>query len=274
MPDTRLPRIDARAETLIRIYAQADRELRKIIRDATARGAEGTAGYFKRQRRKVRGILRALERTNVEMVPSVIRDAYGAAAEATDAVTGHLGEFEFAGPHEGAVAVMAAAMDQRLTGAIRTVGRSTDDVFRRIGTGEVAQGLARGDTRRATSMRMRQRLADEGLTAFVDRRGARWKLATYTEMVARTTTREAVSVASVNRLQEQGLDLVTLSTHANSCPICLPYQGQTYSLSGTSGRYGRIPQAAYPPIHPRCRHVLTPAAASFEQFERELGLSG
>jgi hypothetical protein len=74
----------------------------------------------------------------------------------------------------------------------------------------------------------------------------------------------------VRRMNELGRDLVQWSSHPNSCPVCLPYNGNTYSLSGRDKQYPKA--TLLPPGHPRCKHVLTPSTVSFERFERELGL--
>lgn len=53
-----------------------------------------------------------------------------------------------------------------------------------------------------------------------------------------------------------GTDLVQMSAHENACPLCAPYQGRVYSLSGKSRKYPPIPQAffTYGAIHEGCMH--------------------
>lgn len=266
--DERLPP-DRTAERLAAIYAAAERQLRSMIRGAQARGAVGTAGYFSRQHARVVAVQARLRAANRALVPQLARDAYEPAVHAARAA------FDvpesFAGVHEDAVTAIAQALGHRLDGAVRTVGREADDVFRRIGLEETGGGFARGDTGRAVAARIRSRLADEGVTAFVDRRGRRWRLETYAAMVARTTAREAATLGTVNSMLEMGEDLVKVSDHDTQTPLCERFEGKTYSLTGKSGRYPRI--SAYPPFHPNCQHVLLPAPVAFEEWERELGLA-
>lgn len=124
----------------------------------------------------------------------------------------------------------------------------------------------------------RLRNAAGGVTGFVDKAGKRWQLGKYAEMVVRTTTREAVSHGTANRMLDAGYNVVTISAHANPCPLCAQYDGNTYYLTqpdlNTVGEdtASHPTLDIYPPFHPNCRHVLTPAAATFAQFEEAVGL--
>lgn len=266
MPEERIPG-DATADALVAIYRKVERELRHIVRDAARRGATGTSIYFARQRQAIQKRLTVLRAANSELVPRVVLDSYIPAAQATGDVIG-ADPFTFAGPHEQQVSVLVRSLNGDLEGAIREVGRQANDAVRRAGLEEVAAGVARGEARRATSARLRQRLADEGTTALIDRGGRRWNLAVYSAMTVRTTSREAASVAVVERSKEEGIDLLTWSSHANPCPLCAPLDGRTFSISGRDGRFPRLEFT--PPRHPNCRHVLTVAAATFEDFMQAL----
>jgi hypothetical protein len=114
-----------------------------------------------------------------------------------------------------------------------------------------------------------QGLLDQGQTAFVDRRGRKWRLDSYAEMVARTTTREAASVATINTCDEFGLDLVRISTHSPTCELCAPLQGKVYSISGNDDRYPMLTDERRPPIHPNCRHVLAPYVRELDDDAEE-----
>jgi len=110
---------------------------------------------------------------------------------------------------------------------------------------------------------------DKGQTAFVDRLGRKWRLDTYAEMVARTTTREAASVATLNTCQEYGQDLVRITVHYPTCEICAPLQGKVYSISGNDDRYPKLTDERRPPIHPHCRHVLAPYVRELDDNAEE-----
>lgn len=267
-----MPRLasDRSGELLIAVYAKAERDLRAIVRAAIRRGATGTAAYFDQQRRSAHKAISELGARTPALAGAAILGSYSAGSESTARALG--AEAGFTGIDRSAVEVAAHALTGTLQGSLVQVGRSVDDAFRRVVLGEVTQGLARGDTRRAVSSVVARRLLEEGTTGFVDRAGRRWRLDVYSRMAVRTTTRAAVTQGVVNRLEALGEDLVQWSSHANPCPVCEPFDGNTYSLSGDDDRY---PEATLlPPGHPNCRHVLIPARASLADFERELGIAG
>ena len=68
--------------------------------------------------------------------------------------------------------------------------------------------------------------------------------------------------AVVDTLMANGWDLVKMSEHEDSCPICYPYQGRVYSLSGNSDEYPYLYDTGwneeFQNFHPNCRHYLEP----------------
>jgi len=75
-------------------------------------------------------------------------------------------------------------------------------------------------------------------------------------MVARTTTREAMTQGTVNRLQEHGIQLAQVSAHSAE-DFCRYYENTIVSLDGPHPIYPPISAInGGPPFHPRCVHVL------------------
>lgn len=106
-------------------------------------------------------------------------------------------------------------------------------------------------------------LQHEGVTGFEDRAGRRWKLSTYSRMVARTTSREAVSIATRNRLVEVKRPAVQISDHDTETPLCEIYEGKTFTLDRkVEDRYPLL--KVLPPFHPNCKHVMHPATGSLD----------
>jgi hypothetical protein len=84
-------------------------------------------------------------------------------------------------------------------------------------------------------------------------------------MVARTTTREAMSAGMQGRMRETGQQLITISSHNTSTPLCQEYEGKTFALPDTVVEgYDTID--TLPPFHPNCLHVATPAEGNVERF--------
>lgn len=248
----RRPEPDRSAAILVALYEEAARRIKAELRKALRAGKTDAAANL-RAIGKLERILADL-RLNSEGLPlRVVTDAYLAAIQWID---DRLGEetppaeriFTAGSAHRDAVEVIALELDRKLQRAVRTVGRRAQDTFRQAGLEEVGTGLARRQRTRETARQLSKRLEDEGLTAYVDTLGRRWKLDVYSRMVARTTAKEAVTVATSSRLLENGRDLVTISSHAHKRDICTPFDGKTFSLTGTTRGYPRATKL--PPYHP------------------------
>ncbi len=160
--------------------------------------------------------------------------------------------------HREAVSAIVQEMQRTTDFALAQIGRRAKDVFRRVGVEEVAKGIAEGKTRVEVSREIKQRLVAEGKPVFKDALGREWELDRYSEMVARTTTREAASQGTINRLREHGIQLAQVSSH-NAADFCIYYEGVVVCIEGTHPVYPPISAInGGPPFHPNCVHVLTP----------------
>ena len=144
------------------------------------------------------------------------------------------------------------------------VGRRTDDPFRRRGLSAVAQGEAEGNLRKQ-NFKLVEDLRRDGITAFVDKAGRRWRLHTYAAMVTRTTARQAEVLAVLT--QDPKHDLYTIKGVDDPCGLCAPYQNRVYSKSGTDQDFPPLADAfgkidpfggetltnTWLNIHPNCR---------------------
>lgn len=255
-------------DALIRIYQDAEAQLAREVTAAVASGKLGTASYRRQQLAQVQALLVKLQADTAPKATAVLQASYtdGLKIAQLADVSGAL-----SGIHTEAVEVLADNLSARLGNGITNVGRQVEDVFRKEGLRISGQQLAAGNTRLQASKQLTESLADQGIRAFTDVAGREWGLSRYTEMVLRTTTREAVSLGTKNRLIEGGIDLVTWDSTGESCPICDPLDGQTFSLTGATEGYDVIEEM--PPIHPNCECVITPASTTFEELEAALGLS-
>lgn len=110
-------------------------------------------------------------------------------------------------------------------------------------------------TRRQLSQQIIRRLTDEGITGIQYANGRTAKLDTYTEMVARSQTGNASRQAHMSRLQEYGRDLVLISQHYPVSPLCEPWQGRVFSISGDSDNYPSLEEAISGGLyHSNCKH--------------------
>jgi len=173
-------------------------------------------------------------------------------------ITGRRERDVFSQVHREAAQAITESMLQTTDAALAQIGRRVDDVFRREGMLAVARGVAAGRARIDVSRELEQRLIAAGRPTFVDVLGRQWPLDRYAEMVARTTTREAMTQGTINRLQEHGITLAQVSAH-NAEDFCRYYENAVVSLNGAHPVYPPISAInGGPPFHPNCVHVLTP----------------
>jgi len=173
--------------------------------------------------------------------------------------TGRTEREVFAQIHREAIRAVTESMLDVMSKAAQQIGRRVDDVFRREGILAVARGIAEGRARIDVSRELERRLRELGRPDFIDKLGRHWPLDRYAEMVARTTTREAMTQGTIQRLREHRIELAQVSAH-NAADFCLYYENVIVCI-------GDEPHPVYPsisaigggpPFHPRCVHVLTP----------------
>jgi len=165
----------------------------------------------------------------------------------------------FSQVHREAVAAIVEEMLRTTDFALAQMGRRVDDLFRRVGIEEVAKGIVEGKARVDVSREIKEWLLREGRPDSVDALGRQWDLDRYAEMTARTTTRDAMTEGTVNRLREHGIQLAQVSAR-HAADFCIYYENVVVSI-------GPQPHPLYPPLsaigggppfHPRRVHVLTP----------------
>ena len=81
----------------------------------------------------------------------------------------------------------------------------------------------------------RIKMADAGLTGFVDRGGHNWSPEAYVRMDIRTTCGNVATQSVFARNADYGNDLIWVRTKAAARPGCFPYQGGVFSKDGRSG---------------------------------------
>jgi hypothetical protein len=271
--------VEQQIQQLIGIYRQGFEEALRIIIDKDAKGQ--WTRYHKDLMLDIQAVLRQLDQHADQWIVQTVGQSYSQAMATTAAFLMGVGIAvaetpEFAQVHRRAIDVIAQNMSGNLRDATQFVGRTTHDTFRRVGLEATARKYAAGATVRDMKKEVIRRLVDQGQTAMIDRAGRRWRLDSYAEMVARTTTREAASVATLNTCREFGLDLVQISQHYPTCPLCAVIQGRAYSISGEDKRYPRYTDEVRIPKHPHCRHSVHPYvrelddnAAAMERFSNQ-----
>jgi len=253
MPDL----TEQQAERLARLYAAAESDLMNEISRALIKGNQ--TQYLKGMLSNVQAIITNLQKGVLtwcgEAVPALYIDGANYAGNALtnagyDVVAG------FGAIHQEAMQVLADNTYQSLAQITQTIGRQTQDIYRQLALENIRGSVAGNSSWQTVAKNFRERLAERGVTGFVDRAGKRWNMRTYAGMVARTSTMEAHLSGTANRLLEHGHDLVMVSRHANACDKCKPWEGRKLSLTGRTPGYPTLADAKAAGLwHPNCGHT-------------------
>jgi len=171
---------------------------------------------------------------------------------------------------------LPAGADEKLDQLIGMFGRQTASEFNRMGATMLASAdQVYIDTAEKTAAQViagaktgRQAIAEtisgwskNGLKAFTDRAGRQWTPEAYAQVITRTTTANVRREAQFERMDEYGLDLIQVSSHADARPGCAPYQGKVYSLNGKTEGYPLLSETSYGEpdglFGCNCRHTST-----------------
>lgn len=168
--------------------------------------------------------------------------------------------------HTSAIDILADQVTMDLLTANGSIGKNFNRFIRttqqrimedKIITQQIAEGVIKGEARRAVSDRMlnefRRQLGDE---RFITINGRNYRPDSYSELVARTRTREATRQGTINSCLQYGNDLVQVDVHSDACSYCQQFMGRVYSISGNHPDFPSLTEA--PPYHPNCLCNLLP----------------
>lgn len=264
------PKSTKSARALVELYTRVDEQLQREILDAVAAGKQLTAVELRKRQARIQALLLQAEERAKPLVVQLLAESYRTGSAfmlrqiRKSPAARELKALDTAfGPRDrDAVTILVDNATQQIAETRIQVGRRTNDIFRQLALDSMAEGLAASEGRRELSDRLETALTRAGVTHtdgamhLVQINGRNYRLGPYTEMVARTTPREAASHGMKMRMLANNLDLV-IPWNETACDTCEPYIGKTFSLSGATEGYPVLDQL--PPYHPRCECVLTPA---------------
>ena len=266
------PLSDAQAQRLIRLYGDAEREIlteinRLLLQDPASESY--SMAWQKTLLQRVRQIRSDLEKGSRTWCTEAIPDSYmkGMAWADKDPLMSGKAIPGFGSIHQQAAQVLAENTHNRLQDVGQVVGRKVDDLARAISL-EASKGSVLGyQTTRQAAKRIKNDLAEKGITGFVDKSGRSWNMSRYTAVLAQETTNGAFRQGTINRFQEHGHDLVRISRHSGSCRRCTPWEGRTLSLSGSDPDYPSLAEAQGGGLlHVGCLHVLSLAPEEKDRY--------
>lgn len=257
------PIIQRMAVAIRQLYADAETRMMERVAKRLARGiteegwTEIKLAEVRTVRREVDGLLQALDADARKMVADAITKSYDAGSESAMAeLRSVLGKTVFKHvPNPHALQALMSETMGALTSTHARILRATQDVYRNV-IAEVTQTVVTGvDTRIVAAQAALNRFANVGVTGFVDSAGRNWDLASYTEMAVRSSSMNAAIQGHMDRLEDNGRDLVIISNHGGSCEICADWEGKILSISGRSSQYPSLDEARDDGLfHPNCRH--------------------
>ncbi len=253
---------DRAKSQLLKAYRESQKRLKAI--SASAETSPFTIARNRVLLHQINAEILRLDKVVGTVADIVIPEAYSASVVRTSGVAGKPAQIG-AVIHRNAVNTLVAEFAGDLTTANAEVAKFFTRTVRATQqkaladeqlSKAVARGLIEGETRKGVSNNMYDMLKSRlGKDQVLTINGRNYDPRKYADLVARTRTREAASHGTINTALEFGMDLVRVSTHAGACEICVPFEGNIYSISGSSEEYPKLEE--YPPYHPNCRHVLT-----------------
>lgn len=225
------------AEALVELYAEAETWMLRLLRDAVAKGQDGTTGFYEPRADALAVMLRQARRYLAQVeargVPATVEALQAAveegAAQAAQSIPG-----ETAMPTTS-INALAAETAGAVASQHQTILRTLEDAYRDITRRTVTSGLVSGAPLDDLMQSALSEYAERGITSFVDRSGRRWGIDSYTRMSLRTGITRAGNEGRRQTFVANDIHIVQSTWHRGSHPWCAPYQGKIMSLDGTAG---------------------------------------
>ena len=258
-----------------RVYAQAERDLisriaNRLEKDKTATIAQWEVMKLRELRTMNRGIetqiVKKLRNFNEKELGKLIEKAY---KEGSDKTVASLNKVMSASDVKSklinsdieTIEALTKAYKNNMNSTLNRIIRQTDDVYRQAVRKGVEYTTTGAGTRLEGAQKVINEFANRGVSGFRDSAGRSWNLNTYAEMATRTTVSNAQVEGNINRLKQNDINLGVVSAHAESCPICDPWEGQVLALNDAAQRetdYPTVADAKNAGLwHPNCSHNLT-----------------
>lgn len=258
---------EAYAVEIRRVYAESERIMLSKVARRLERGiespgwAETKLMEIRRVRADVEAEVRRLRRTSDD-VARAIQDRYEAGSKAAITDLAKITPSEqiattFTVTNRRAVEAIVSQATRALESTHFRILRAVDDAYRRVIAEASSQVVTGTLTRREAAQVALNRFADAGISGFVDSTGRNWDLASYSEMAVRSASGQAAVQGHLDRLQQNGHDLVIVSNSPEECPLCRPWEGRVLSVSGSDPERASVAEArAAGLFHANCSHSL------------------
>jgi len=265
--------LDEYAETVLRLFLEAEIRALEIlrIRLRAGVGSDDWAAQKLAELAAFRNQLAGVARDGFQRLPAevtkTVQAAYRQGGESAAEILVQSGVVSGTPNIAGGYGNVRRLVQETVKGvsqARRAILRTTEDVYKRAVASEAAQVGIGTETRLGAIQRVVNALADSGVTGFVDRAGRSWALDSYVDMAVRTAVVRAGVMGKSDTCVANGDDLVIVSSHAEQCELCRPWEGQVLSLTGGAKGYPTVDEATADGLfHPNCRHTYDPYVEGF-----------
>jgi len=132
-----------------------------------------------------------------------------------------------------AVGSLAISLQSRLNVMNQRITRYPRDAYQRVVSMTAPQTIIGATTGLQQQQATVRKFLGEGITGFVDRGGRNWSIGAYSEMAGRTAVNRAFNDAGQARMQQSGVNLVTIVGSFDACVNCAPWIGKVLSMDGS-----------------------------------------
>lgn len=237
--------VDRIAGTIADLYLDAESALTKVIAERLRAELDTTPtetdklAAIRRLQAAARSIYEQLQAAKGAAIRRAIAEAYASGTASAMAELPPSARLRQSArqalddvPNAATVARIAAAVHRDLGRVEANILRAPIDAYRAVQAAVAARIATGAFTRRQASQAAWQALIDRGIVSFIDKRGRRWRLSSYAEMIARTNVQRAATQGQTDRLAALGEDLVIVSDSPRECPKCRPWERKVLSISG------------------------------------------
>lgn len=166
---------------------------------------------------------------------------------------------KFSQPNKRLIDAVIADTQADLLAVTQNVNRQAKIAIRKATAEAMRSQLAKGiNATQNLSKEIRDRIVQATDVAIIDRRGRRWKVETYADMLARTKMKQAHQEASINEALSEGAYYGLVSSHGAK-DKCRDYEGKVVKLvpeaPGDFPYLYDIPKTEF--NHVGCKHVIT-----------------
>lgn len=265
--------VDKKIEKLIEIYKEAEQRLIKTITEKEIKGNVTT--FYKEMLKQVQQEILRLQIYNTQWATYITKQLYEQAYKEAIEALGITSNDTFTQLHKEAIELIADNIVNGLNNATDTVGRRIEDAIRTIALEDTSMKFATGQTIKQLQKELINDLINNNIYCMKDKLGRNIPISAYAETVARSIVAETQNTCIKNVAKENGHDLVKMTSHYGACPVCVPYEGRVYSLSGKDKRFPSIKNVpgfrdGYNNIHPRCSHRIGVWVEKYGDAEKEI----